>query len=220
MALAPLLFLAAAVLSLKTVWDLIPRAGDFPAWFVPSFATGVLFLLIAAGSTSLGLWRARDSAKPTGRPLALAVWVLLALSFVCTSSVHQFFPFRLAPIEAYEGISPVLRLNLVLTGVGFVAAVGLGVLYARERRRAALAGLVVLGLVLLVPNDDCANLFNEWWLASVGASPLMFLPNLYAILFGAAALLGVRPRFHLLALAATCAGVTLLGLGHITRVIW
>ena len=220
MAMAPLLFLAVAVLSLKTVWDLVPRAGSFPDWFVPTFAAGVTVLVTVAGSTALGLWRARDFARPAGGRWALAVWVLLVLSFVCTSSVHQFHPFRLAPAAAYEGISPVLHFNLVVTGVSFLAAVGLGVLYARQRRGVALAGLVMLGLVLLVPNDDCANPFNDWWLATVGASPLMFLPNLYAILFGMAALMGVRPRFHLLALAATCAGVTLLGLGHMTRVIW
>jgi hypothetical protein len=33
-------------------------------------------------------------------------------------------------------------------------------------------------------------------------------------------LLGVRPRWNLLALVGACAGVTLLGLGHMTRVIW
>jgi hypothetical protein len=218
--MSPLLFLAAAALSLKAVWDLVPRAGSFPPWFVPAFAAGVAVLVLVAGSTALGLWRVRDSARPAGGRLAAGAWVLLALSFVCTSSVHQLYPFRLGPAAAYDGISPVLRFNLVLTGVGFLAAVGLGVLYARGRRAAALAGLVVLGLVLLVPNDDCANPFNEWWLATVGASPLMFLPNLYAILFGTAALLGVRPRFHLLALAGTCVGVALLGLGHMTRVIW
>ncbi|HVR99947.1 MAG TPA: hypothetical protein VMW27_25200, partial [Thermoanaerobaculia bacterium] len=81
-------------------------------------------------------------------------------------------------------------------------------------------GLMALGFLLLVPNDDCANPFNERWIATVGASPLMFLPNLYAGLFALAALYGVRPKLNLLALVGTCVGVTLLGWGHMTRVIW
>ncbi|HSN85820.1 MAG TPA: hypothetical protein VL025_03635 [Thermoanaerobaculia bacterium] len=219
--LAVVVFAAAALLSAKAGYDLLLSRDEFPAWFVPAFVAGLAGLVAWAGWTVAGIWKARRSARPEGGRRGVAVWLLLVLSFVCTSSVHQFHPFRLAPLAVYDSLDPVLRWNLLVTLGGFLAAGALAVLYnAAGRRGAALAGLLVLDLLLLVPNDACPNPFNTWWLAAVGASPLMFVPNLYASLFGAGALLGVRPRWNLLALVGACAGVTLLGLGHMTRVIW
>jgi hypothetical protein len=77
-----------------------------------------------------------------------------------------------------------------------------------------------LAILLLVPNDACRNPFNMWWLTTVGASPLMFVPNLFAIIFGTAALSGVHRRLNISALAGTGVAVTVLGLGHMFRVIW
>lgn len=217
-ALAAILFATAATLTAKTGWDLLPRARSFPSWFVPAFLAGTAVLAIAAGIATLGIWRSRH-ARPQGGRLAAVVWVLLPLSFVCTSTVHQLYPFRLSVLEAFGEVGPVLGFNLVLTGVGFLAAVGLAILY-RSRPEEALLGWMILGFVLLVPNDDCPNPFNETWIAAVGASPLMFLPNLYAGLFGTAALAGFRPRLSALALAGTCVAVALLGLGHSAKIIW
>ena len=218
-ALAAVLFATAATLTAKTAWDLLPRARSFPSWFVPAFVAGTTVLVIAAGMATLGVWRGRRSA-PAGGRLAALVWTLLPLSFVCTSTVHQLYPFRLSAPQAFREVGPVLGFNLVLTGVGFLAAAALAALYRSGRREGALLGLMALGFVLLVPNDDCPNPFNETWIATVGASPLMFLPNLYASLFGLGALLGYRPRWSALALAGTCVAVALLGLGHSAKIIW
>lgn len=211
---------AAAALSAKAAWDVLARAGSFPWWFAPAFAAGVAALAAVAGWFTIGVWRARGAARLAAGPLATAVWILLPLSFLCTSAVHQLHPFRPAPLSAYLELGPVLRFNLALTLAGFIAAVGLALLWRAGRRGAAAAGLMILALALLVPNDDCANPFNEWWIATLGASPLMFVPNLYAALFGLAALAGPRPRLAATALAGTCAAVLVLGLGHMTRVIW
>lgn len=216
---ALLLYVLAALLSIKAAFDLIVWARAFPAWFVPSFVAGLAVLIAAAGMQAFGTWRAPEP-RPVGGRRAAVLWVLLALSFVCTSSVHQLYPFRLAPLAAYQGISRVLAFNLVLVAVAFLATAALGLLYRSGRREPALLGLVALGFVLLVPNDDCRNPFNEWWIATLGASPLMFVPNLYAIVFGLGALLGVRTRLGTLAVAAVCLGTALLGLGHMTRTIW
>lgn len=218
--LAAVLFAVAATLTAKTAWDLLPRARSFPSWFVPLFIVGVAGLAAVAGFITLGIWRNRGSARPSGGRLAAAVWLLLAASFVCTSSVHQFYPFRPSALAAFPEVGPVLGFNIALTGLAFLAAVILGLLYRSGRKEAALLGLMALGFLVLVPNDDCPNPFNETWLAVVGASPLMFLPNVYGSLFGLAALLGVNPRLSVLALAGTCVAVTLLGLGHMTRLIW
>lgn len=219
-ALAVILFAMAATLTAKTAWDLLSRARSFPFWFVPAFVAGTAALALAAGIVTAGVWRVRRSARPAGGRLATLVWILLPLSFVCTSTVHQLYPFRPSLVEALREVGPVLAFNLVLTGIGFLAAAALALVYRSGRREAALLGLMVLGFMLLVPNDDCANPFNETWIATVGASPLMFLPNLYASLFGLGALAGYRPRWSALALAGTCVAVALLGIGHSVRVIW
>lgn len=219
-ALAAALFAAAATLTAKTAWDLVPRARSFPSWFVPAFVAGTAVLALAAGLVTLGVWRARRAARPADGNLAALVWVLLALSFVCTSTVHQLYPFRLSAPAAFRQAGPLLGFNLALTGLGFLAASALAVLYRSGRRQEALLGLMALGFVLLVPNDGCPNPFNETWLAALGASPLMFLPNLYASLFGLGALLGCQPRWSALALAGTCVAVALLGIGHSAKIIW
>lgn len=218
-ALAAVLFATAATLTVKTGWDLLPRARSFPSWFVPAFVAGTSVLAIAAGIATLGIWRSRYT-KPSGGRLAALVWVLLPLSFVCTSTVHQLYPFRLSILEAFREVGPVLGFNLALTGIGFLTASALAFFYRSGRREEALLGLMVLGFLLLVPNDNCPNPFNETWIAVIGASPLMFLPNLYAGLFGTAALVGFRPRLSALALAGTCVAVALLGLGHSAKIIW
>ena len=213
-----MVFAAAAVLSVKTGFDLLAAREAFPSWFVPAFVAGLAALISYAAWV---LFELRTSAsQPLGGRLGLAVWILLPLSFVCTSAVHQFYPFRPSVAAVYGELDSMLRFNLALAAFGFLSAVGLGALYLTGRREKAILGLFVLDLLLLVPNDACWNPFNEWWIAAIGGSPLMFVPNLYASLFGVAALLGVRPRLNVAAVAAACLGVTLLGLGHMTRLIW
>ncbi len=218
--LAIVVFAAAALLSVKTAVDLLASRETFPSWFVPLFVAGLACLVLSAAWVTSGIWRARRYARPAAGALGGTVWLLLALSFVATSTVHQLYPFRALSSEDFLQLDPVLRFNLIVTGVGFSAAVGLGVLYQGGRSAGALAGLFLLALLLLVPNDACANPFNTWWIARIGASPLMFVPNLYASLFGAGVLLHVHPRWNLVCLVAACVGVALLGLGHSTHVLW
>lgn len=213
-------FLAAAGLSAWTGLDLLRRRGSFPAWFVPAFVAGLAALVGYAAFMTVRVWRVRAEARPAEDGASTVVWGLLPLSFVCTSAVHQFYPFRPSVVAVYGGLDSMLRFNLALTGLGFLAAAALAALYRSGRREAALLGLLALDILLLIPNDACANPFNEGWIATVGASPLMFVPNLYASLFAVAALLGVYPRWNTAVLGATCLGVLLLGLGHMTRLIW
>jgi len=211
---------AAALLSVKTAADLLPQRNAFPSWFVPLFVAGLGGLVLCAAWVTSGIWQARRYARPASGALGGTVWILLALSFVATSAVHQLYPFRTMSSEGFLQLDPVLRFNLIVTGAAFAAAAGLGVLYQSGRSGGALTGLFVLALLLLVPNDACANPFNTWWIARIGASPLMFVPNLYASLFGAGVLLHVHPRWNFFCLAAACAGVALLGWGHSTHLLW
>jgi hypothetical protein len=211
-------FAAAAVLSVKTGFDLLAAREAFPSWFVPVFVAGLAALISYAAWTLLELRTA--ASQPLGGRVGIAVWLLLPLSFVCTSAVHQFYPFRPSVAAVYGELDSMLRFNLALAAFGFLAAAGLGALYLSGQRERAIVGLFVLDLLLLIPNDACWNPFNEWWIARLGGSPLMFVPNLYVSLFAVAALRGVRPRLNVAAVAAACLGVTLLGLGHMTRLIW
>src|SRR6185436_17555789 len=127
--LAVAVFAAAALLSAKTAVDLMPRRDVFPSWFVPLFAAGLAGLVGSAAWATSGIWRARRYARPAAGALGGTVWLLLALSFVATSTVHQLYPFRTLSAEDFLRLDPVLRFNLVLTGIGFAAAAGLGVLY-------------------------------------------------------------------------------------------
>jgi hypothetical protein len=165
-------------------------------------------------------WRLRGSVRWAHGLGAMAIWVLIPLSFVCTSAVHGFYPFRPASMAMFLALDPVLKLNMGLTMFGFLASVCCGVLYACGRRQLAVSVLLGSAVMLLVPNDACKNPFNEWWLANVGASPLMFVPNLFAIVFGTTALVGVHRPLNTMALFGVGVSVLLLGIGHIFRVIW
>src|SRR5688500_14505969 len=106
-ALAAVLFATAATLTAKTAWDLLPRARSFPSWFVPAFVAGVAVLVLAAGLVTLGIWRARRSARLADGRLAAFVWILLPPSFVCTSTVHQLYPFPLSAPEAFRAVGQI-----------------------------------------------------------------------------------------------------------------
>lgn len=203
---------------MKTGVDLFAAREVFPSWFVPAFVAGLAVLVSYSAWTLVQLRGA--ASRPLGEGVGITVWILLPLSFVSTSAVHQFYPFRPSVAVVYGELDSMLRFNLALAAFGFLAAAGLGALYLSGRREKAIVGLFFLDLLLLIPNDACWNPFNAWWIETIGASPLMFVPNLYASLFGVAALLGVRPRLNVAAVAVACLGVTLLGLGHMTRLIW
>ena len=54
----------------------------------------------------------------------------------------------------------------------------------------------------------------------IGASPLMFMPNSVVLLIGYLGLHGIWPRVGILLMAGINVCVLLLGLGHLTRIIW
>jgi hypothetical protein len=217
------LFCIIASLSIKAAYDLLHYIHLFPSWFVPSFAAGVAVLISYAGYITIQIWRAQYSTRLANGPLVLTIWILLPLSFICTSSVHQFYPFRPLHLKTYISIismNSVFKINLIITFLGFAAMIALAIIYYFASKKIVLVVLLAFSFILLLPNDDCRNPFNYWWLSSIGASPLMFIPNAYAILFGVGTLLRVNMKLNTFAVMAICVSVTLLGLGHITRVIW
>jgi hypothetical protein len=213
-------FVLADGLAIKTALDLWPHRADFPAPFVPIFAMGMAGLTALSVYMARSLWHAPGQATPRSGALAYLIWGLLALSFVAVSALHRFCPFRRDVMQVLEWVSPVLRLNYAIAAAGLLTTVSLGVLYLTGRPWGALVGLLISGLVWLAPNDDCRNAFNLWWLDAIGASPLMYVPNLYAILFGACGLLGIHSSLNLILVAGIVLGALLLGIGHQTGILW
>lgn len=216
-------FAIAALLTVKTAVDLVELRRQFPLWFVPLFVLGTTVLIGYSGYVAARVRATRAIAAPGGYVGGWPVWLLFGMSFVSTTGVHAFYPFRPVPIRSYIALVhdfPIMALNMGVALAGVVCVVALWWVYRSGRYGTALLGVTILGFLLLIPNDACKNPFNDWWLRTIGASPLMFVPNMYAALFCVAALRGVRPQLNTVVLAAVCFSTAMLGLGHMSRVIW
>jgi hypothetical protein len=221
-ALGVVLFVVAALLTVKTALDLVYYRRQFPNWFVPTFVFGTAVLVGYSGYVATRVRSVSESQGPRRQLRDRTIWLLLAASFVSTTGVHGFYPFRPAPIRSYLALVdyPIAAINFTLAALGVIGTVALWWVYHSGRRGTALLGVALLGFLLLVPNDTCKNPFNYWWLSTLGASPLMFVPNMYAAVLALAALQGIHPRLNTLLLAGVCLSTALLGLGHMSRVIW
>ena len=210
-------FLAVLVvgLSARCLWD-VCHAERFPAWFAPAFSAAVVvgtFWVLIYALQSGGI------TSPPSRRVQVATWPLLALSFICTTSLHSFFPFRLRVAFFWERY-PGLHLNIILAGAGFTIVLLLAGVHALGKHRIANATMVLLTPLLLIPNDDCRNGFNIWWIDTIGASPLMYIPNVLAVILASSLLRGRDPRHGLFLLVSICAAVLLLGMSHRLSIVW
>lgn len=214
-------FAVASLLSAKTAFEINHYASHFPGWFAPAFAMGIVGLI------GLSLFMAVETIRTPGAlgfasgKTAMLVWALMLLSFYCVTSVHGFFPLRPQGLPQLSLSPPILQFNGILAILGVLATAGLAGLYwFTSQKSGAVLGLLTLGLVVLFPNDQCRNPFNYWWINTIGLSPLMYVPSLFAVLFGSCALLQARPTLNLFLIAGICGASYLLGLGHQARLIW
>jgi len=219
-----LLFLAMNLLiSAITGLNFLSARENFPSWFGPLFllAIGLLICIIC-----FYIWQlphTLELVKPPARYQAALIWLLLVLSVICTSALHQFAPFRLDAIMLWPQIPSeynLIKYNFILTAGSLLVILILTVLYSLGHRTQAVTGLVILAAIMLVPNDNCPNDFNLPWIQWAGASPLMFMPNSVVILIGYCGLHGIWPRVGILLMAGINVCVFLLGLGHLTKIIW
>jgi len=216
-----MVFISTCGLSIKAAYDLTQNSEIFPAWFVPGFSVTV------TGLIALGLYFVLQTSKITHSTSLLTgwqagfLWVTMLLSFICTTSVHGFYPFRTGVFLVLPALDPVFKITFALGAVGFVVCSALAFVYVfRQLRQPAMLGVLLLSLLLLIPNDNCSNPFNYWWINTMGASPLMYVPNMYAALFVTAGLHGIHPKAAGFLLTGICAGSLLLGLGHQLGIIW
>ena len=192
---------------------------DFPIWFRPIFIIGMPVLI---GMITFYLWAIhRRQFRPAPRPRETRwLWVLSILSVICTSSLHQFWPFRPGVLSEWAELWLMLRYNFIFTAVSLLSVIVFAGLYFRGHRRLASAGLVFLAWAMLVPNCPCPNSFNEPWLRWLGASPLMFFSNSAVLLIAYCGLHGIRPRAAAVVMGLINAGVLALGIGHTTGIVW
>lgn len=209
----------ALALSVKCAFDVAERRAAFPEWFAPLFGIGIGVLVLLATATAIEL-ASLAPREPLGGVRARLVWLGLVVGVPCTCSVHAGYPFRLELGVAWEYATGAMRINYVLAFVALAGILVAAWLDSRGRRGAVLGLLALVAWACLVPNDDCPNPFNAWWIDALGASPLMFVPNVLAIGCATAALRGFSPGRNLLTLWAIAATSLALGLGHRFEWIW
>lgn len=210
-----------------TVVALLRGAQGLPGWFVVLAVVGAVGVEWTLASYAAACWRGELKEPVPADAIATATLAAVVVAFVCTSSLHHFYPFRPSLMERLEGVPlgllpprPMLRLNYAATAATLVTAAALAVAYGAGARRAALVGMAVLAVLLLVPNDNCDNDFNQPWIRTLGASPLMFAPASVGLVVAVCGLCGLWRRTSLLVVLGVCGGTLLVGVGHITRVIW
>jgi len=219
-----LIFLSLNLLISVIMWlNFLTARENFPSWFGPVFlmVVGLLICVIC-----FYIWQLPHILAfvkpPTGDQKAL-IWLLLVLSVPCTSALHKFAPFHIDAIMSWFEIPArlnLLKYNFILTASSLLVILILTVLYYIGHKIQAVTGLVILAGIMLVPNDNCGNPFNRPWMKWIGASPLMFMPNSVVLLIGYSALHGIRPRISIIFMSVINTCVFLLGLGHLTKLIW
>jgi len=219
-----LLFLSLNLLiSTITTLDFLSKCKNYHPWFVPVFLAAIGLLICVISFYIWQLPRMLEHTNPAIKYQAFLIWLLLVLSVICASALHKFYPFRPVVLTFWPRI-PVhlhlLKYNYMLTAVFLLVVLILSGLYAFGCKSHAVTGLVVLAVVMLVPNDNCANFFNQTWIEWIGASPLIFMPNSVVLLIGYCALYGIFPRLSMLLIAAIDVCVILLGLVHVTGIVW
>jgi hypothetical protein len=219
-----LLFLGLNLLiSTLTAFNFLSTSESFHSWFVPIFLSAMGLLVCVICFYIWQLPRTLEHVRPPAKYQAFLIWLLLVSSVVCTSALHKFFPFRPDVITYWPRIPTrhdILKYNFLLTAGSLFIVLVLAVLYAFRRRAQAVTGLVILSVIMLVPNDNCGNAFNQPWMQWIGASPLMFMPNSVVLLIGYCGLHGIWPRVSIFLMAVINVCVFALGLGHLTGTIW
>lgn len=214
MAIATTLSIA---LSAKVVADLLPWHDALVWWFLPAVIGGTIAANILLVFMVGRLWRRRQDLRFERNAWAWTIWIMLALSFICTAAVHSFYPFRLSLPLDFE-VTTALKVNFAIAIAGVLFTIVLAVAYRAGHSVLAITAIPALALLLLVPNDDCPNMFNLWWIRLLGASPLMYIPNLWALQLGACGLCGIHTRLNTLFVGCVCVATLALGIGHHTGI--
>jgi len=124
------------LISAITGLNFLSARENFPSWFGPVFLLAIgLFICIIC----FYIWqlpRTLELVKPATKCQAGLIWLLLVLSVICTSSLHQFAPFRPDAIMFWPEIPPeynILKYNFILTAGSLLVVLVLAILYCLGR---------------------------------------------------------------------------------------
>ncbi len=216
-----IVFASACTLSIKAAYDLSRYSDVFPAWFVPSFILGIMLLIFISLYFVFQVWKIKNHRHLLTGKQSIYIWMVMIVSFICTTAVHGFYPFHSNILSILPMLDSILKINYVIALSGLVASIALAGIYIFSPMRVyAIIGLIMITLLALIPNDNCSNPFNYWWIEAIGASPLMYVPNLYSALFVVCGLHNIHPKSVAFLTTCICIGSLLLGLGHQFRIIW
>lgn len=207
-------FTIANLLWIKALIDINNYSSIRPSFSFPTFFT-ILFFLGALAMITLSILYIRGILKnsisqPLSGPWALILWLSIPISVICVSPVCYDGNIFIA---AYP-TSAVLRISLL------VMPVVAGMFYYNNRKELAIFLMLIMGFLLLIPNDKCRNPFNYWWIQKVGASPLTYLPTLFVTLFVICGLYGRNKYLTTLIVYGLCASALFLAIGHRIRLLW
>jgi hypothetical protein len=216
-----IVFVSASTLSIKAAFDLTKHSESFPVWFVPSFIATVGTLIALSSYFVMQAQKSEGNFHLLTGGESIFFWTLMALSFICTTSVHGFYPFHRHVLWILPAVDSVMKTNYAIATIGFVTCAVLAYAYLfGQMKHPAMIGLMLISLMMLIPNDNCANPFNYWWIDTIGASPLMYVPNMYAALFVTCGLSGIHTKSAGFLTLSICIASLMLGLGHQLGIIW
>jgi hypothetical protein len=208
-------FIIGNTLWLKTLYDIsqfhtvAPRF-SFPAIFNVLFVIGALLNIALSTYVLKGIWNADSELQPRSDGWTYVFLLAIPLTVLCVSPVCYVGNILIAPYLA----SAIIRIALLI--VPFIVLF----LYLRGKKEVGIFILLVSSLLLLFPNDECNNPFNYWWISKIGASPLTYLPTMYAILFAVTGLYGKNKYLITFILFGLCVGSLAISLGHRLRFLW
>jgi hypothetical protein len=168
--LQQLLLLLLTTLWLKLAYDVVFNFGPESAreWFPLRAVIGVCSISLVFSALNVFLLLHPDDCRPSStvtKPRkALIAAAFLGSLFSCrvTETVAK-------GVDMYLAI-PVIILLLILSA-------------ETNARKATHYVLLGLSILLLIPNDKCANPQNWWWINQVGASPMTYTAPVNALLW-------------------------------------
>ena len=122
------IFISVCSLSIKAIYD-IANFNIFPAWFVPGFSLAVLVLNALCLYFVFQMWKIEDHSRLLSGKQSAVLWLLIPLSFICTTSVHGFYPFRSDGWDAFLWFDLVMKTNYAIAFFGVVISIVLAGIY-------------------------------------------------------------------------------------------
>jgi len=187
-----------------TVW----KDAWFPAWF------NILFIVAWLAVFPLLFWcnKSLEIRQLNQHDAHLNfAWALIPISVFCVSPVC----YKGFLLITGTTIGTIIRLSLILIPI-------LCWIYKVRNPKSSIPLLIMLILALfaLIPNDQCFNQFNYWYVRKIGMSPLTYLPIVINILLLSAAYMNKNRKALLMLMTLVSIGCLVISFGHRLKILW